>query len=69
MSSLCDVQPLVFWQQKRSVYNNVALIAGYRIAAPASQAYVERILLCAACCRQGDATACSLRLRCGCVWS
>ena len=38
-----DVQPLVFWQQRRSVYNKVAPIAEDLIAAPASQAYVERI--------------------------
>ena len=34
---------------------------------PASQDMSREYFLCAACCRQVDATACSLRLRCVCL--
>jgi len=38
-----------FWNNLVNIYDKLSLIAQYILAAPASQAYVERGFLCAAC--------------------
>jgi len=47
-SASADV--LSFWHQKATTYNLLAPIAEDLICAPASQAFVERIFLCAESC-------------------
>jgi len=38
-----------FWNNRVNIYDKLSLIAQDILAVPASQAYVERGLLCAAC--------------------
>jgi len=38
------MSPFKFWQQKQTVFDKLAPIAQDLLAAPASQAYVERII-------------------------
>jgi len=40
---------LLFWNNRVNIYDKLSLIAQDILAAPASQAYVERGFLCAAC--------------------
>jgi len=40
---LSDASPFKFWQEKQAVFDKLAPIAQDLLAAPASQAYVERI--------------------------
>ena len=61
---------LVFWQQRCSVYNKVPCGTYCRgLHRSACFPGMSRdYFLCVACCCKGDATACSLHIRCGCVW-